>query len=79
GRPLRRPAPWTVAQERLRRGRVQRRGPGQLARARLRLPRRDPLLRRRHGQRRGRPRGDQERRLPARGGCRPWVEALRHE
>src|SRR5919112_5631293 len=39
GRPLRRPASRTVAQERIRRGRVQRRRPGQLARARLRLPR----------------------------------------
>ena len=41
------PAPTMLLQERLRRRRVRHRHAGQLARAGLRLPRRDPLLRRR--------------------------------
>ena len=44
--PLRRPEPGALPQERLRHGRIRHRGAGQQPGARLRLPGRDPLLRR---------------------------------
>ncbi len=46
GRPLRRPEPDAGMEERVRRGRVGARAHDAAAHARLRLPRRDPLLRR---------------------------------
>ena len=46
--------------------------------ARLRLPRRDPLLRRRLGRRAGKPGHRQERHLHPRGGLRDPLEARRH-
>ena len=54
GRPLRRPEPDALLQERLRRGRERRRDRGLAAHPRLRLPRRDPLPRRDGRQRRRR-------------------------
>ena len=48
------------------------------ARARLRLPRRDPLPGRRHGRRRRRAAHDRQRDLHPRGGRRDPLEALRH-
>ena len=74
-RPLRRPGADASPQERLRPGRVRGRLAGELADARLRLRRRDPLLRRRR-QRPGRGAGhDRERDLHARGGRRHRLEA----
>ena len=75
GRPLRRPRPRPRLEERLRRRRVGPRPPGQLAGARLRLPRRDPLPRRGSGRRAGQPVDDRQRHLPPRGGRRHPLEA----
>ena len=77
GRPLRRPGAHPLPQERLRPGRVRHRHAGQLARARLRLPRRDPLLRRRRQRQPRRADDDRERDLHARGGRRHPLEAHR--
>ena len=75
GRALRRPAPDALLDQLLRRGRVRPRPPGQHAHARLRLPRRDPLLRRRLRRRPGPAGRAPEGRVPARGGRRRAVEA----
>ncbi len=75
GRPLRRPRPLLPVAARHRR--AQRRHDDQLADARLRLPRRDPLLRRRHRRRRRRRGDDPAGDLHARGGRRDPLEAHR--
>ena len=78
GRPLRRPQPDALLEERVRRGRVRRRRRRLAADARLRLPRRDPLLRRRRrNDAAGEPVRDPERDLHARGGLRHPLEAHR--
>ena len=76
-RPLRRPGADARVQERVRHGRVRRRLARQPARARLRLPRRDPLLRRRRQRPGRRADDDPERDLHARGGRRHRLEAHR--
>ena len=75
GRALRRSAPDALLDQLLRRGRVRPRPPGEHADARLRLPRRDPLLRRRVRRRPGPAGRAPEGRVPARGGRRRAVEA----
>ena len=75
GRAVRRPAPDALLGQLLRRGRVRPRPPGEHADARLRLPRRDPLLRRRLRRRPGPAGRAPEGRVPARGGRRRAVEA----
>ena len=78
GRPVRRPRSVARMEERVRRGRVGARPHGQLARARLRLPRRDPLPRRGL---RGRARQAvdvKQRHLHPRRGLRDPLEALGH-
>ena len=75
GRAVRRPAPDALLDQLLRRGRVRPRPPGQHAHARLRLPRRDPLLRRRLRRRPGPAGRAPEGRVPPRGGRRRAVEA----
>ena len=78
GHPLRRPEPGPLPHERLRHRRVRHRPDDELARAGLRLPRRDPLpRRRRRTTASGEPDHDPERDLHARGGLRPALEALR--
>ena len=72
------PGPDARVEERVRRGRVGPRPHGQLAHARLRLPRRDPLLRRRLRRREGQAAHAGQRHLPARGGLRHPLEARRH-
>ena len=64
-------------EERVRRGGVGPRPDDAAAHARLRLPRRDPLLRRDARERAGRAVGDRERDLHARGGLRDPLEARR--
>ena len=76
-RPLRRPGADAPLQERLRHGRVRRRLARQPARARLRLPGRDPLLRRRRQRPGRRADDDPQRHLHARGGRRDRLEAHR--
>ena len=78
GGPVRRPVAGAVLAELLRHRRVPVRPVRQLAGAGLRLPRRDPLLRR-HARRRARqPARHPERHLHARGGLRHPLEAHRH-
>ena len=75
--PVRRYGTHALEQERLRHGRSRDGLLGQSVDTGLRLPRRDPLLRR-HGQRLGGQRGhDPERDLHARGGLRDLLEAHR--
>ena len=71
------PAPDAPLQERLRHGRVRRRLARQPARARLRLPGGDPLLRRRRQRPGRRADDDPQRHLHARGGRRNRLEAHR--
>ena len=75
--PVRRSQSGQLPQERLRHGRGRHGLLHQLARAGLRLPRRDPLPRRVGGRRRRRGADDPERHLPARGGPRHPLEAHR--
>ena len=77
GRALRRPRRAARLEERVRRGRVGPRPDDAAAHARLRLPRRDPLLRRDDRQRAGQAVGDLERDLHARRGLRDPLEARR--
>ena len=77
GRPLRRSAPDVLPPQRLRRRRVRHRQPGQLAGTGLRLPRRDPLPRRRGQRQPGRRRHHRQRHLHPRGGLRHPLEAPR--
>ena len=74
-RPVPRPDAHAVPQELLRLGRVRRRRHDELARARLRLPRPHPLLRRRGGGRRRDRARRPQRDLHARGGRRDPLEA----
>ena len=78
GRALRAPGPDARLEERLRRRRVGPGPHGQLADARLRLPRRDPLLRRRLRRRARQAAHAGQRHLHARGGLRHPLEARRH-
>ncbi len=71
------PGPHARLEERLRRRRVGARRHGQLAGARLRLPGRDPLLRRRLQPRAAASPNGPERHLHARGGLRDPLEAHR--
>ena len=75
--PVRRHESDRRLQERVRHRRVRPRPVRQLARARLRLPRRDPLPRRRRARQPGARADDRERHLPARGGHGHPLEALR--
>ena len=77
GGALRRPVARAVLAELLRRGRVHVRPLRELARARLRLPGRDPVHGRRGRRRRRVAAHDHQRDLPARGGLRDPLEALR--
>ena len=77
GGALRRSRPDARLEERLRRRRVGPRADGELAHRGLRLPRRDPLLRRGARQRARRALHDRERHLHARGGLRDPLEAPR--
>ena len=77
GRAVRRSAPDALLDQLLRRGRVRPRPAGQLADAGLRLPGRDPLLRRRAGRQHGRAVRPAQRRVRPRGGRRRDVEARR--
>ena len=77
GRPLRRSRRDARLEERVRRRRVGPRPHGQLAEARLRLPRRHPLLRRGARDRAGRPVHRRARDLHARRGLRDPLEAPR--
>ena len=72
------PGPDALVEERVRRRRVGPRPHGQLADARLRLPRGDPLLRRRVRRRAGQAAHPAQRHLHARGGLRHPLEARRH-
>ena len=71
------PEPDAQLEERVRRGRVGPRPHDAIAHARLRLPRRDPLLRRVAQQRAGQAVHDHERDLHARRGLRHPLEARR--
>ena len=75
--PVRRPGAAARLEERVRRGRVGARAHDAVADARLRLPRRDPLLRRDARERDRRAVHDRERDLPPRGGLRDPLEARR--
>ncbi len=75
--PVRRHEPDGRVQERVRHRRVRHRPVHELARAGLRLPGRDPLPRRRHARQPRHAAGDPQRDLPARGGRRDPLEALR--
>ena len=77
GRALRRSEPAARVEERVRRGRVGTRPDDPAAHARLRLPRRDLLLRRDARHRAGQAVGDPERDLHARRGLRDALEARR--
>ncbi len=77
GGPVRRPAAHLLPPQRVRRGRVRHRVPGQLPRERLRLPRRDPVPGRRRQRQPGRGGDAGQRHLRARGGLRHPLEALR--
>ena len=78
GRALRAPRSHARLEERLRRRRMGPGPHGQLPDARLRLPRRDPLLRRRLCRRARQAAHAGQRHLHARGGLRHPLEARRH-